>query len=57
MKPVEYGNYFLKGLVEIQKSVGPTDFTKLTYTFKEPNLSPIAFIGFKGPQHIFKDLR
>ena len=51
-KPVEYDNYFIKGLVEIRDSTKTIDFNNLTYNFKDPNIAPINFIGFKGPLHI-----
>ena len=56
IKPIENNNYFLNGLAEIQKSFGPIDFHDLTYNFKGPNLAPISFIEFKGPNHTFKSI-
>ena len=50
-KPIEYDNYFLNGLSEIQKSFKPIDFHNLTYNCKGPNLTPISFIEFKGTNH------
>ena len=36
--------------------MGPIDFNNLIYEFKDPNLAPIIFIGFRGPQDIFKSI-
>ena len=55
-KPIEYSDYFLNGLAEIQKSFGPISFNDLTFNFKDPNLAPISFIGFKSPHHTFKTI-
>ena len=32
------------------------DWLNLIYEFKDPNLAPIIFIGFRGPQDIFKSI-
>ena len=32
------------------------DFNNFTYYFKNPNLAPINFIGFRGPLHIFEEI-
>ena len=33
------------------------DFNNFTYYFKNPNLAPINFIGFRGPLHIFEEIK
>ena len=33
------------------------DFNNLSYYFKNKNISPINFIGFRDPVHIFDDIR
>ena len=53
---IRFDIYFLNGLAEIRKSVEPIDFNNLIYRFEDPNLDPISFIGFRGPQHIFKSI-
>ena len=55
-KPNEYGDYFLNGLAKIRGSSEPIDFNNLKYYFKSPNISPVSFIDFKAPLHIFKDI-
>ena len=32
------------------------DFDNLTYYFKRKNISPINFIGFKAPLHLYRDI-
>ena len=32
------------------------DFNNFTYYFKNPNLAPINFIGFRGPLNIFEEI-
>ena len=32
------------------------DFNNFAYYFKNPNLAPINFIGFRGPLHIFEEI-
>ena len=53
-KPGEYSDYFLNGLVIIQKSFKPVNFYDLTYKFKDSSIPPHIFIDFKGPNAIFK---
>ena len=52
---------FDKLLVEImngiQKISSRVDFNNLKYYFKNLNLAPIDFIGFKGPLHIFEETK
>ena len=48
-KPIEYKDYFFKGLPEIQKNNQTIDFIDLTYNFKGPEHAAISFIKFKGP--------
>ena len=33
------------------------DFDNLTYYFKGKNISPINFIGFRGPMHIYDNIK
>ena len=33
------------------------DFNNFTYYFKNLNLAPINFIGFRGPLHIFEEIK
>ena len=33
------------------------DFNKLTYYFKDQNISPINFVGFRGRMHIFNNIK
>ena len=53
-KPNKYGDYFLDGLAKIRESYKPIDFNNLTYNFKDSNITPVGFVKFKGPLHIFK---
>ena len=55
-RPIEVNNYSFDGLAEIRRSIIPIDFENLIYRFKDPNLAPISFIGFRGPNHIFKSI-
>ena len=55
-KPIEYNDYLIKGLAEIPKNNQPIDFNDLTYNFKGSGDTPINFIKFKGPNHIFKSI-
>ena len=41
----------------IQKISSRVDFNNLKYYFKNLNLAPIDFIGFKGPLHIFEETK
>ena len=34
-----------------------TSFINLIYYYKNPNLSPKNFIGFKGPIHIYSNIK
>ena len=54
-KSDEYGDYFLNELTKIRKSSEPIDFNNLIYYYKG-NTTPINFIDFKGPLHIFKSV-
>ena len=54
IKPNKYGDYFIDGLAKIRESYKPIDFNDLTYNFKDLRISPVGFIEFKGPLHIFK---
>ena len=42
-------------MVEIRNQFNKIDFNDLTYFYKG-NTAPIKFIGFRGPQHIFKSI-
>ena len=33
------------------------DFNNLPYCFKGKNISPINFIGFRGPMHIYDNIK
>ena len=55
-KPNKYGDYFLDGLAKIRESYKPIDFNDLTYNFKDSNITPVGFVKFKGPLHIFKSI-
>ena len=55
-KPIEYNDYFLKGLAEARKNNQPIDFNDLAYNFKGFEHAPINFIKFKGPNRIFKSI-
>ena len=55
-KPYEYDDYFLNRLAKIRESHEPIDFNNLKYYFKSPNISPVTFIDFKAPLHIFKSI-
>ena len=43
-------------MTEIGKNNQPIDFLDLTYNLKDSNITPISFIKFKGPNHIFESL-
>ena len=53
-KPNIYGDYFIDGLAKIRESYKPINFNDLTYNFKDSKITPVVFIKFKGPRHIFK---
>ena len=55
-KPIEYGDYFLNGLVKIGETYEHNDFNNLIYHFKSPNISSIDFSKFKTPLHILKSI-
>ena len=42
---------------EIQDIAKQIDFNNLTYYFTDLNLAPINFIKFKGPMHIYNDIK
>ena len=46
-----------KRVDEIQKISIDIDFDNLTYHFKSSNSAPINFIKFRGPIHIFDDIK
>ena len=52
---MEYDNYFINGLAEIKDCNKTIDFNNLTYDFTGDS-TPVNFIGFKGPLHIFKSI-
>ena len=56
MKRNKYGDYFLDGLAKIRESYKRIDFNDLTYKFKDLRITPVGFIKFKGPMHIFKSI-
>ena len=33
------------------------DFNNLTYYFKSQNLASVSFIGFRGPLHIYNEIK
>ena len=33
------------------------DFNNSTYYYRSTNLAPIIFIGFKGPLHIYSEIK
>ena len=55
-KPNIYGDYFIDGLAQIRESYKPINFNHLTYNFKDSKITPVVFIKFKGPRHIFKSI-
>ena len=55
-KPNEYGDHFLDRLAKIRESYKHIDFNDVTYNFKDLRISPVGFIKFKGPLHIFKSI-
>ena len=55
-KPNKYGDYFIDGLAKIQESYKLIDLNDLTYNFKDSKITPVGFIKFKGPLHIFKSI-
>ena len=42
---------------EIRNIVEQVDFNNLTYYFKGKDISPINFIGFRGPMHIYNNIK
>ena len=50
----KFSNYFINELAKIRESDKPIDFNDLTYNFKDSRITPVDFIEFKGPMHIFK---
>ena len=52
----KFSNYFINELAKIRKSYEPIDFNDLTYYFKDSRITPVNFIEFKGPLHIFKSI-
>ena len=44
-------------MAKLQNFFEPINFHDLAYNFKGPNLGPISFIEFKGPNHIFKSIK
>ena len=43
-------------MARIRISYDPVDFNDLIYEFKDSSISPVSFIKFKGPLHIFKSI-
>ena len=41
----------------MQKASKEIDFNNFVYHFKGPNITPINFIGFRGPLHIFNEIK
>ena len=54
-KPIEYNNYFINELANIQKSIEPVDFDHLIYYYKGSN-EPINFSEYNGMMNIFKSI-
>ena len=52
----KFSNYFINELAKIRESYKPIDFNDLTYYFKDSRITPVGFIEFKGPMHIFKSI-
>ena len=46
-----------KRISEIQNMKDQIDFDNLIYYFITPSLAPINFIRFKGPMHIYNDIK
>ena len=44
-------------MYEIQKMSHKINFNNLTYYFRSSNLAPINFIGFRGPMHIYNEIK
>ena len=44
-------------MYEMQKMSGDIEFNKLTYYFKNQNLAPLNFIGFRGLLNIFEEIK
>ena len=42
---------------EMRNIVEQVDFNNLTYYFKGKDISPINFIGFRGPMHIYNNIK
>ena len=43
-------------MIEIKDLSRQTGFNNLTYHFKDKRISPIIFIGFKVPLHLYRDI-
>ena len=41
----------------MQKASKEIDFNNFVYHFKGPNITPINFIRFRGPLHIFNEIK
>ena len=52
----KFSNYFINELAKIRESYETIDFNDLTYYFKDSRITPVNFIEFKGPIHIFKSI-
>ena len=46
-----------EGIGEIYNISKQIDFSNLTYYFEDKNITPINFIGFRGPMHIYNDIK
>ena len=44
-------------MYEMQKMSGDIEFNKLTYYFKNQNLAPLNFIGFRGLLNIYEKIK
>ena len=43
-------------MAEIKDLSKQIDLNNLTYYFKDKSISPINFIGFRGPLHLYRDI-
>ena len=44
-------------MYEMQKMSGDIEFNQLTYYFKNQNLAPLNFIGFRGLLNIYEEIK
>ena len=54
-KPRRYDDCYIDKFAEIRNLSERIDFNDVTYIYKG-EITPISFIGFKGPLHIFKSI-